>query len=59
MQLDQKSILAACGIILREHRNEQRKINDELRDQIAALQRRLEALEREAAVPRLRAVGGE
>ena len=56
MQLDRKSILAAVGVVIREGRAAQAKVNDELRNQIVSLQERFDALEQRGSPRSLRAV---
>ncbi len=57
MRLDQRSILAAVGQVLREQRDEQRKVTDELRTRVAALEAKIDALEQRGSSSRiLRAV---
>jgi hypothetical protein len=58
MTLDAKIILAAAAIIIRERDAAQRQPADALRDQIAALEARLQAIEQCGAARNLRAIPG-
>ena len=59
MRLGEKAILSAVGVILSEERDAREKYAAEMLATIAALQARIEALERVMPASRLRAIGGE